>query len=269
MRLRLVLPVLAACLCLSPVPRIAAEAAKPTIGPGERMLFIGNSYTANEGGVFGYLAKALAVADRLQIKTDKRIYYGRPLEAMLTDEVKTAIASDQFDSVVITSGQLATMKEFHELIKAGGKRTIVFATWEGRHPGHRSTPEEYTAATRSRVAELRQMQKQTGATVVPVSVVYHDLTLNPPKGMPRVDYLWRADNIHQNELGTLVNAWMFYAILMNKSPVGVDFEMPPFVVGEAIKTDPAIRVTPALRNELQERVWKVAQAWKAGKSHLE
>ncbi|HRX81376.1 MAG TPA: hypothetical protein P5307_20040, partial [Pirellulaceae bacterium] len=36
----------------------SAQRTAPIIRDGERMLFVGNSYTANEGGVYSYLAKA-------------------------------------------------------------------------------------------------------------------------------------------------------------------------------------------------------------------
>ena len=246
-----------------------AAATQALIGDGERLLFVGNSYMANEGGVFNYLAKALATADKSRIHTDKHIYYGKPLSAMLTDDVKSAIASVRFDSVVITSGRLETMREFQRLIEASGKKTIVFVTWDGRHPGNRATKESYTESTKRAVAAVRQFERETKATVVPIAVAYHDLILNPPAGVSRVDYLWRPGNIHQNKLGTMVNAWMLYAVLTGKSPVGVDFDMPPHVVGEKLSDDPQIRLTAELRHALQSRVWKVAQAWQAGKSHLE
>lgn len=116
---------------------------------------------------------------------------------------------------------------------------------------------------------IRRLQKETGATIIPVAVVYHELTTRPPQGMPRRDFLWRPANIHQNELGTMVNAWMMYTILTGKSPVGVDFDMPPFVAGETLQSDPDLKLTAALRLELQTRVWEVAKAWNAGRTHLE
>ena len=233
------------------------------------MLFVGNSYTANEGGVYNYLAKALSAADGPTIRTDKRIYYGKPLRAMFTDDVQAAIRSGDFDTVVITSGDLPTMNQFHKLIHRHRQQTVVFMTWAGRHPGNRATMKSYTEATKRSVAEMRTMEKDTGATIVPAAVAYHDLTIRPPHAMPRIDYLWIKGNIHQNELGTMVNAWMFYTMLTGKSPVGVDFDVPPFVVDGVMKKTPEVKITPELRRELQQRVWKIAQAWRSGKSHLD
>lgn len=239
------------------------------INDGDRLLFVGNSYMANEGGVFNYLKKAFKEVGGPSISTDKRIYYGKPLRSMLTNDVKQAINSDKFDAVAITSGRLDAMKQFDRSIRQSGKKTVVFMTWEGMHPGHKSTEAEYTVATKRSVQIMRQMEQETGAYIIPVAVVYHDLTINPPAEMPRVDYLWRESNIHQSELGTMVNTWMFYAILTGSSPVGVDFDMSPHVIGEKLSQDSDIRLTPQLRKSLQERVWKVAQQWTSGKTYLE
>lgn len=248
--------------------RISAPAAQKSAS-GEKLLFIGNSFMANEGGVFNYLSTALQVGSDVKIKTDSIINYGRPLSAMAKPEAGRKIAAADVDTVVITSGQLSTMRKFIGEIDKAGKRSVVFMTWELRHPGNRGTEKSYTDATKRMVSTLRRLQKETGATVVPAAVVYHDLTTQPPKGMPRVDYLWKAANIHQNELGTMVNAWTFYAVLTGESPVGVDFDMPPFIIDDAVQSLPELKLTPELRRELQTRVWKVVQAWNNGKTHLE
>lgn len=239
------------------------------ISTGDKLLFIGNSFMANEGGVYNYLTKALQVGSNVRIKTDSVINYGRPLSAMAKPEVGRKLAADDVDAVVITSGQLSTMRKFVAEINKVGKRPVVFMTWEPRHPGNRGTVESYTAATKRSVATLRRLQTETGATIVPAGVVFHDLTTQPPPGMPRSDYLWKPANIHQNELGTMINAWTLYAVLTGESPVGVDFDMPPFAVGDTIQSFPELKLTPKLRRTLQERVWNVVQAWQSGKTHLE
>ena len=175
----------------------------------------------------------------------------------------------EFDSVVITSGERDVMQQFDKRIQQEGKKTIVFMTWESRHPGNNATKSQYTSSTRRIVREMRQMEKSTGATIIPAAVVFHDLTMRPPDGVSRIDFLWKERNSHQNEIGTLVNAWMLYAILMAESPVGLNFDMPPYVVGQKIQSDPSIRLSRELRLELQQRVWQVAQAWRSGKCHLE
>ena len=240
----------------------------PVIRDGERMLFVGNSYMANEGGVYNYLAKALARRGT-DITTDSKIFYGKPLRDMVTPEVGRAITASDVDSVVITSGDPVVMRQFHTKLKDTGKKLIVFMTWEAKHPGNQATPLSYKSATRRAVKTMRELEKETGVTVLPAAVLYHELTSSPPAGVPRVDYLWRKRNIHQNELGTMVNAWLMYAMLTGESPVGVNFDMPPHIVGQKIAKEPDLRLTRDLRLELQRRTWQVAQAWTRGKCHLE
>ena len=257
----------------SPSPKSASTTTRPAasrykIKNGDRLLFIGNSFMANEGGVFNYLAAALQ-KDRVRISVDKQINYGKALREMMKPEVRAAIEAGDAAAVVITSGRLDIMKQFEGGIRNAGAKTVVFMTWETRHPGNRASTSQYTEATWKAVQEMRQMERDTGAMIVPAAVAFHSLTTKPPEAMPRIDYLWKPRNIHQNEIGTMVNAWMLYAVLTGNSPVGVNFDMPPYVVGQKLKSNPDIRFTRDLRTALQERVWEVAQAWKAGKSHLE
>jgi hypothetical protein len=250
-------------------PTISEPAGEAKFKPGDNLLFIGNRFMASEGGIFNYLQKAVGVGTGMTVQTDSIIDNDRPLSAMLTAKVGRAIVAVEVDSVVITSGELTTMRKFITEIEKAGKHPIVFMTWEPRHPGNRGTDSYYTTATKTSVRNIRRLQKETGATIIPVAVVYHELTTRPPQGMPRRDFLWRPANIHQNELGTMVNAWMMYTILTGKSPVGVDFDMPPFVAGETLQSDPDLKLTAARRLELQTRVWEVAKAWNAGRTHLE
>ncbi len=239
----------------------------PMIKQRERLLFVGNSYMANEGGLHNYVTKALRKS-KYEIVTDQAVFFGKPLKEMWQPATTRKI-SRNFDSVVITSGDLESMRRFDSAIRKSGKKTIIFMTWEGRHPGNQSSAEQYTAATRRAVGLLRELESQTGAIVVPSAVVFHDLTVRPPQGVPRVDYLWKPRDIHQNELGTMINAWTMYAVLTGKSPAGVNFDMSPYIVGQRVQSDPQTRLTRRLRGELQKRVWEVVQAWRGGKCHLE
>lgn len=248
-----------------------SRTSRPTAGirDGETFLFIGNSFMANEGGVFSYFAKAVKTADNISVDFDKHINYGRPLSAMLKPEVGRSIASQKFDTIVFTSGQLSSMRKFIGDIDKAGKRAVVFMTWELRHPGNRATEAQYTAATRKTVGLMRRLQQESDVVVIPAVVVYHDLTLRPPSEMPRPDYLWHEANIHQNELGTLVNAWTVYAVLAGKSPVGLDLDVSPYVVAGKLKSMPDFVMTADVRSALQARVGEVVQAWKSGRTHLE
>ena len=239
----------------------------PVIRDG-RLLFVGNSFMANEGGVYEYLQLALQKRG-IEITFDSKIYYGKSLREMVTPEVGKAITAPDIDAVVITSGDTKIIKQFAKKLKGTGKKLIVFMTWELQHPGNKSSPKRYTSATRKSVREMRQIEEETGARIIPAAVLYHDLTVRPPDGVPRIDYLWKKEDIHQNELGTMVNAWLMVAMITGETPIGLNFNMPPFLVGQRIQSEPDFRLTRDLRQELQYRTWAVAQAWTRGKSHLE
>ena len=241
---------------------------KPVVQDGDHLLFIGNSFMANEGGVYNYLETALAKRG-IEVTHDAKIAYGKPLRDMVTREVGEAMMDSQVDVIVITSGELEVMKQFATKLKDTGKRLVVMMTWEPQHPGNRASPLQYTSATRKAVRVMRQMQKETGATIIPTGVLFHDLTLRPPDDMPRVDFLWHKRNIHQNAVGTMCNALLMSAMLTGESPAGLNFDFPPFIDGQKLKDDRELRLTRDLREELQYRAWAVAQSWVKGKSHLE
>ena len=142
-------------------------------------------------------------------------------------------------------------------------------TWETKHPGNRATENQYTAATRRSVLAMRELERETGATIIPAAVLFHDLTVRPPDEVPRVDYLWKERNIHQNALGTMANALLMSAVLTGESPARLNFDFPPYIVGQKFRDEPGLRFTRDMRETLQYRAWAVAQAWVKGTSHLE
>ena len=193
----------------------------------------------------------------------------RPLSEMVTRDVGDAMVDPKVDVVVITSGDVKVMKQFAKKLKDNGKRLVVFMTWEPKHPGNRASKQQYTSATRGAVRRMRAFEKETGARIIPAAVLYHDLTINPPDAMPRIDFLWKERNIHQNALGTMANALLFSAMLTGDSPAGLNFDYPPNIVGQKLKDEPEIRLSRELRETLQYRSWAIAQAWARGKTHLE
>ncbi len=241
---------------------------RPFIKDGDHLLFVGNSFMANEGGVSNYLESALRKRG-IDITHESKFEPGKSLSDMVTREVGEAMMHPDVDVVVITSGDPKVMKQFATKLKDGGKRLVVFMTWEEKHPGNRATVPQYTAATRNAVRTMRTLEKETGATIIPAAVLYHDLTVSPPDGMPRVDYLWRQGDVHQNALGTMANALLMTAMLTGESPAGLNFDFPPYIVGQQLQDEPDLRLTRDLREALQYRAWAVAQAWLKGKTHLE
>lgn len=241
---------------------------EPIVNDGDHLLLVGNSFMANEGGVGNYLQAALRKRG-IDITHESQIAYGKTLSEMVTREVGDGMMKPDVDVVIITSGDTRVMKQFATKLKGSGKRLAVFMTWDTRHPGNRATKNQYTTSTRKAVREMREFEKETGATIIPAAVLFHDLTVRPPDGMPRVDYLWKEQNIHQNALGTMANALLMAAMLTGESPARLNFDFPPYIVGQKFRDEPDLRYTRDLRETLQYRAWSVTQAWVRGKSHLE
>ncbi|MCY2973224.1 MAG: hypothetical protein NTW52_01005 [Planctomycetota bacterium] len=241
---------------------------KPVINDGDHLLFIGNHFMANDGGVYNYLEAALRKRG-ISITHESIIAADKSLDYMVTREVGEAMMNSKVNVIVITSGDTKVMKQFATKLKGSGKRLVIFMTWEEKHPGNRATVLQYTVATRKAVKSMRELEKETGATIIPAAVMYHDLTVRPPDGMPRVDYLWRKGDPNQNAIGTMSNALLMSAMLTGKSPAGLNFDLPPYVVGQRLQDDPELRLTRELRETIQYRAWEVAQNWAKGKTHLE
>lgn len=252
----------------------APPTLKPLIAEESSLLFIGNSYMANYGGVNNLLQRQLAYASpSLKITTQSEIIYGRPLREMFTPQAEELIQTKKFDPVVITSGDLGTMKKFNVLIRANGGRTVVYMTWAGLHPGNNATMDAYRASTAADVKTMRQMERDTGALIVPVAVVYHDLISRPPREGLREDYLWRPADIHQNFLGTAVNAWTLYAALTGRSPVDVDLDytanLPDWLPARLAADDLELARDAELGRAVRERVWKIVRQWQSGTTEFD
>jgi hypothetical protein len=245
-------------------------APKAPLRSAGSLYFVGNSYMGNCGGINNYFRKALASAEPpLTCRAIAKIYYGQPLRAMFTPQVQRKIASGNYDTIVITSGDLETMKKFDTLIRQSGAKTVVYMTWAGRHPGNGVDAEAYRDATARSVRAMRQMEKDTGATIFPLAVIYHDLTTRPAREGLRVDYLWEPGNIHQNELGMVVNSWAIYSVLTGKPPRGLDYDMGTWVVGDKLRNNPDTALDADLRRRLQDRVWEVVRQWRAGETEFD
>jgi len=247
---------------------IEEVAIKPIISNGDHLLFVGGNFMANDGGIYNYLEVALRKRG-IDITHESIIAADKSLNEMVTREVGEAMMSSKVDVIVITSGDPKVMKQFATKIKDSEKRLVVFMTWEEKHPGNRATVPQYTTATRKAVRTMRQLEKETGATIIPAAVLYHDLITSPPDGMPRIDYLWRKDDINQNAVGTMANALLMSAMLTGESPAGLNFDLPPFIVGQRLQDEPELRLTRELREMIQYRAWAVAQSWTKGKTQLE
>ncbi|MCB0629328.1 MAG: hypothetical protein R2824_27795 [Saprospiraceae bacterium] len=228
----------------------------PLIQDRDSILYVGNSYIGSEGGLNNHFSRMLReVTPPMQLSTSSRIFWGQGLQNMYTEEVRKDIADEDYDLVVVTSGPVEVLQQFREDIQAAGSRMMVHMTW-GRNPTiNEEGMEGYRRQTEEIVAAMREFENSTGVPVAPCGLVFYDLITNPPSFEDlRLDWVYMVENIHQNHLGTMVNAATHYAVMTGRSPVGLPMWEP---------------YPEALVKEIQERAWKVVQDWKAGKVDIQ
>lgn len=248
------------------------------VDDGDKLFFVGNSYTANHGGLPRALQELFAIrAPPLAIETDAAIFYGQPLRAMNQAKATAKLQSGAYAVCVITSGTLEAMRGFAESL-GHCEHATVFLTWPinpvvaGKHD-----LAEYQAKLAVSVADVRTFERESGATVIPAGIAHEILLRQPPPSAKRLDWIYWERNIHQNGVGILVNTYVAYAALLGESPEGRSFDFTdPYTgeifVGERIATRlvgqklgyDEITLTEDLRTQLQKVAWQAVVEWRNG-----
>jgi hypothetical protein len=210
---------------------------------------VGNSYIGTEGGLENHFPRLLReVGSEYQPRTRSSIFWGQGLQRMFTEEVRQNIKEGPEDVIVVTSGPREYLDKFREEIAAADKQMVVHMTW-GRNPTLGGM-ENYRETTMAMVQESKKFENETGTPVVPCGLVYYDLITNPPEFEDlqlRQDWVFMEQNIHQNHIGTMVNAAAHYAVMTGQSPVGLPM-WDPYPI--------------ELVHAPQQRTWEVVQQWK-------
>jgi hypothetical protein len=102
--------------------------------------------------------------------------------------------------------------------------------------------------------------------VVPCGQVWQELMMNPPISFAHQNFLYVGqeivssgtikyiDNIHQNDLGKVVNALCFYSMLTHRSPIGLYFTAEEFVDGHPLLEGHSSRM---ILDAFAPAVWKI------------
>jgi hypothetical protein len=186
-----------------------------------RILFIGNSFTHRNDvpDMITHLASAAKPPTR--VATDRVIANGAALKTHWEKgRALAAIRDARWDFVVLQEQStlpLKNRKRMHEYItlfdqeiKKCGAKTVLYLTWARRHEFERQT--ELTDAYTS-------IGKQLGAVVVPVGIAWQRSLKEKPDLL-----LHDKDNSHPNLAGSYLAACVFFAKLLNQSPVGLRSE---------------------------------------------
>lgn len=280
----------------------------------DRIAFVGNSFTGNFGGLNNSIKAAIASRypaysslTAIPAHSSNSWYYGQGLDGMTAAIPLIEAASEgagaspnfntPFDVCVFTSGNLSDMRAFANAFFADNSsgaqvcdHVVIYMTWESTNPSS-LTAIQYTNAIGPIVARARTMEAEyPDIVVVPAGYIFYDFSVNPPTSIgvpPREDYIYGQNNIHQNGLGTVINAYTFFAVMMDESPVGLDYNVntapnPDIAMfnsgsnvfslgmeGASLYTQGSITFTPTVRTEIQARIWQNIQKWRAGTTEFD
>lgn len=258
------------------------ESSPDILFDGAKISFIANSFMGEWGGLNSYLELLASAGLEIDLETVPARqsaggwYWGMGLDQM-TDALDRIEAEGDYDICVFLNGSLDAMRTFAERLTAACGEVVLLVAGGGQNPVSLGGAHESTVA--DSLADARTLQSEfPGLRVAPAALVFYDLAVNPPVAVPRVDYLYGAGNIHQNGLGTLVNAFTLFAVMTGQLSVGIgfDYDAPAaseqeFMQGDIIglgRPSPLavagdqLDFTPAVRDLFQQRVDTLLQQWR-------
>jgi len=235
----------------------AVHAGLPLSG-GEKILFIGNSLTANGGGLDNHVRNVLAAGSpSIQVTTESYIEYATELIAIYNNGAAAdRIRSGGYNYVVLQGWNHAenvpeggrtqfiqAVVQFDQVIRSTGAQTLLYMHFPGAFQADlysviaNAIADSYDSAS----AHVDR------APVAPCGLAWRTIFLKPPAGQSKT-FLY-ADDIHQNEFGHVLNSYVFYMTLTGKSPIGLQ------------NAHPAVTIDRAVDSTLQFRAWQMVTWW--------
>src|SRR5262249_21375472 len=213
-----------------------------------KVLFVGDSFTYAQGGIYTHFEKlAAAATPPLTVTTDKAVAGGAFLKRLweLQEPVK-AIDSGAFDVVVLQDDipetnvdyfrQYARM--FVEEVRKNKARPVLFMAWAYQRLGWISMDEIAKAH--------RNLGKELNVDVAPVGLAWQQAS----KQRPNLD-MYASDREHPSIYGTYLATCVIYPTIYGKDPSGLNY------------------VAPEMSSEktgfLQRVAWQTVQDYRAGR----
>lgn len=231
--------------------------AEPLLEDGDRVLFIGNSYTFFHGGLPRHLKDICRSVEKpLKIETAMVTAGGKELSYLFesTDAVEK-IRSGNWDLVILQGGFnapiiknkreefKAAVRKFQAVITESGAQPVIWAVWEQKvHKPAWNVWKRIRDVTHD-VADDLDMP------VVPVGPVWAAIRRSGLEGVETAGetFLYR-DAVHPTKAAVHLNTLVFYSFLTGRSCVGLDF------------TDRNGEFSdPAVRDAVQAIVWQTVQ----------
>lgn len=219
-RLPMALGVAALLLACSNPGAIASQNPVRTGVPSKRILFIGNSLTYSNDGIYSHLEKLTASATPpVTIWADSAVRGGAYFKTLWEQipEPRTAIARG-YDVVVLQEDLPETTvadfrayaPRFVDEIKKTGARPVLLMAWAYRRLGWISM---------AQIAQAhRDAGKELGVDVAPVGLAWERVM----RERPDVN-LFKPDLEHPNILGTYLSTLVVYATVFKENPAGLTY----------------------------------------------
>jgi hypothetical protein len=216
-------------VCSAPEITMASQNPRVVASPPRSILFIGNSLTYANDGIYTHLQKmAASAAQPIEITPDKAVVGGQYFKSLWEKfpEPRRAIARG-FDVVVLQEDlpetTVADFKKYAPLfvadIRKTGARPVLLMAWAYKRLGWISASE---------IAQVhREVGKELGVDVAPVGLAWEHVL----KERPDVN-LFARDLEHPSIYGTYLETLVVYATVFRRSPVDTKY-LPPGVSPEA------------------------------------
>lgn len=183
--------------------------------PSTRVLLIGNSYTAINGGIDKELSHLAP-----SIQTSRIAPGGYTLKEHWADGIALqsvhqggwayVVLQDQSQAPVINPAEFREyVGLFNHEITNSGARTILLMTWE------RPDSVAYGVTTADLAAAYRAVGTELGIKVAPVGLAFADARLERP------DLVLCQQDGHPTVYGTYLAACVLYGTILDRSPIGL------------------------------------------------
>jgi Domain of unknown function (DUF4886) len=194
-----------------------AAMAQVTSSVPQKILFIGDSFTYFQDGIYTHFEKLAAAANPpLKVTTGKSVFGGAFLHRLwdLKEPVQ-AINTSAFDVVVLQEDiPETTVADFREYarkfvaeVRRNNARPILFMAWAYPRLGWISMSEIASAH--------RDAQKELNVEVAPVGLAWQEAS----KQRPGMNF-YGPDREHPNIFGTYLATCVIYATIYGRDPAG-------------------------------------------------
>ena len=231
------------------IPRISSTNAQTSVSTVPRkILFIGDSFTYAQGGIYTHLEKLAAAADPpVVVTTDKAVAGGAFLKRLweMQEPVK-AIDTGAFDVVVlqddIPETNLDYFRQYARMfvneVRKNKARPVLFMAWAYRRLGWISMQEIAQAH--------RDLAKELNVEVAPVGLAWQQAS----KQRPDLD-MYASDREHPSIYGSYLATCVVYATIYEKDPSGLHYVISGMTSEEAAF--------------LQRIAWQTVRDYRAGR----